>query len=625
MRCQSSGAISGTRWRWRSSCPVSWTSTTASCSAWPSADCLDQPHFHPLQLRILFENGEKIAGMTLLRQLHNKELSGGGDAAPLLAVVEWAGQRLEKPDRTNLEMFYGCPSRTAVFFFEAVRQVASQVAHDPAGAVTSAAKLSQLVTAVQVVVAAAGRQRAWHQQCFGGAASVAVRGVGTPDWLADAPVRSCLFSLTDHAVELGNEIEAEAPDNLAEQGLVLGEVTELLLNAYAAAAAAADPLTEASLIAQEYAKAQNVSLSALAHIAMQLCNAGAPEGPSLLQRAEGLAEAHHSYKQLVEICRFVGDPSRLYRHMTNMAESAGTSLETGRGLYSPTSCTDYYFSCLLQEGNLGDLMSLPDFLNGPLSHWLSMQADSPELLHLKALHALRLGEYENAATSFITLAGAVPSASAAASAAALAQLAAFASAPESLDTNPQADSRAEEARAFGDLRLIQEQLVPGSGPLKMPEELLEAALAYPDHSGCGLTFIYALSVLAAYGAPFCNNKRPLLDDLWRRLAEVTDWEQVSAQRSHMSDTDFAKLLGRTPLAIAASRCYNPLKRGPCLATCISETLEAEEVHKYLATLPLQGTPDIQAAFLLGLHGGAGSMKDLMGAPAATNISGLVAS
>ncbi len=59
-------------------------------------------------------------------------------------------QRLEQPSRSNLEMFYGCPSRTAVYFFEAVQEVASQVAHDPAGAVASAAKLAQLITAVQV-------------------------------------------------------------------------------------------------------------------------------------------------------------------------------------------------------------------------------------------------------------------------------------------------------------------------------------------------------------------------------------------------------------------------------------------------------------------------------------------
>lgn len=43
--------------------------------------------------------------------------------------------------------------------------------------------------------------------------------------------------------------------------------------------------------------------------------AGAQAGGHLLQRAESLAEAHHAYEQLVNICRCVGKPERLYRHV----------------------------------------------------------------------------------------------------------------------------------------------------------------------------------------------------------------------------------------------------------------------------------------------------------------------
>lgn len=70
-------------------------------------------------------------------------------------------------------------------------------------------------------------------------------------------------------------VRVEVPDHLAELTRLLAELSELLLNACAAACAAADPLTEASPIAREYEQSRQFALSALTSNAMQLCRAGA--------------------------------------------------------------------------------------------------------------------------------------------------------------------------------------------------------------------------------------------------------------------------------------------------------------------------------------------------------------
>lgn len=71
----------------------------------------------------------------------------------------------------------------------------------------------------------------------------------------------------------------EVPDQLADLTRLLAELSELLLNACAAACAAADPVTEASPIAREYEQSRQFALSALTSCAMQLCRAGGRYSP----------------------------------------------------------------------------------------------------------------------------------------------------------------------------------------------------------------------------------------------------------------------------------------------------------------------------------------------------------
>lgn len=105
----------------------------------------------------------------------------------------------------------------------------------------------------------------------------------------------------------------------------------------------------------------------------------------------------------MDICRFVDEKDRLYRHMTNMAESAGTSLQTGRGLYTRASCAEYYFTCLLKEGLLAELMSLPDFLKDPLSKWLAEQVASFPCRLSVCMHPVTFPSHDAFFATFVVL------------------------------------------------------------------------------------------------------------------------------------------------------------------------------------------------------------------------------
>lgn len=348
---------------------------------------------HPTCLRLVFEDGQLLAALQELRQLAAKQPESA--AGPLHAVVLAAGQAAASAvagsgDRAPLDLFYSYPLTTVPQFFAQVAAAAASLGKQPGRAAADQEAVAQLSRAVQAALGGAMQQRGHQQQWFGSALSTAVAGMNSPEWIAGALVRSALKSLAEATCRLHALLLLEAPPQVHQENRILAlELTDRLLNAWAAAVAAAAPGQQRRQLHRAYSSVKGQLLGWLLQQAQGL-DLPQPEGESQLRRVEGLAEAHAAYAQLVDISRITGGSEELYRQMEQLL---------GDGLDPPFSA--YVFGRLLQEGRHAELLDLPPQFDAVLQHWLNDETctDGPARLQLRWLHELRTSSYAAASAT----------------------------------------------------------------------------------------------------------------------------------------------------------------------------------------------------------------------------------
>ncbi|KAK9828131.1 hypothetical protein WJX81_008693 [Elliptochloris bilobata] len=580
----------------------------------------------PATVRVLMENGERVAAVAAVRAAENRVLTARGRdptalPSPLQAAIASAGRRCMPrvadlvDNRSEWELFYAAPSHSAPAFFAAVAEQApaldgsseAAAACDPMRvpgqgsfmAAQALDQLAELARAVQGAIAAAQQRRAAHGAEFAAATGKALRGGAHPEWLADRPARGALLALSRALIRLGPALRSEAPDRAAGAAVLLAELAERLLNAFAAAAADVS-VQAAAAVGIEYGAARGEVLQALLEQALRFQEQGEAAGAALVARLEGLAEAHGAHAQLFELCETQGNWQRLLDHMA--ASLAGGE----RGLYAEVPLAGYVFRRLREDGRTAELLCLPDAFGEELLAWLARQGEDAETLRLRWLHELRLGRPAAAASTLDrSAARGAATCTHAARLACLAKLAAAAAAPGGLaPAPPQVAAHKQRQDARLALLAVQQALGLGNQPPLPPADLVTAGLYAGDVQGAVLAF----DVLAAAGRAFCKEHRDMVAATWQAAARASDWPRLSAERPRLPDAAFAALLAGTPLAAAARRCYSaqPGDRALSADDRFEDACAPEEAEAALAEVAAELAPtaaaDMQSAFVLGMAG-----------------------
>lgn len=352
-------------------------------------------HLHPTCLRLLFEDGQRLAAAIELRQLLSKQTPDAAASGPIHDAAVAAGRAAAAAvagagDRSALDLFFACPLTTVPQFLRQVAAAAAGLGTQPGRAAADEDVVAQLSKAVQAALGGAMQQRAQQQQWFGPALNAAIGGLSDPEWTAGEDARGALEALADAACRLFPLLGREASPHVQQEDALLAlELTDRLLNAWAAAVAAAAPGQQRRQLHKAYSAAKGRLLAALLEQAQAL-GLGQPEGEAQLRRVEGLAEAHAAYAQLLDISRLTGDTEQLYRQMEQLV---------GDGLDPPFAT--FIFSRLLGEGRRAELLDLPSQFDAQLQQWLSDEsgADGPARLQLRWLHELRTASYSAASSS----------------------------------------------------------------------------------------------------------------------------------------------------------------------------------------------------------------------------------
>ncbi|PSC67487.1 nuclear pore complex NUP133 [Micractinium conductrix] len=337
---------------------------------------------HPSALRLLFQDGQQLAALAELRELLTK-----GGAAPLQAVVLAAGAAAAAAAVPAVaaapeDAFFACPLKSVPLFLREVAAAAARLVAQPGRAAGDQAALAALTRAVQAALSGALHQRSHHQQWFSTAFKVAGAGYdGQPEWTAGEGVRAALAALAEAACRLHASLPAALR---AENAQLVLELTDRLLNCWAAAAAAAAaalPSAQRAELRGAYANAKGRLLGWLL-VQAQAQGLREPEGEHLLRRVEGLAEAHQASPQLYDIARATGDRDTLYRQMEQLEGEEGPFAH-------------FVFGRLLNDGRAAELMDLPSQFDAALHAWLSDAAgeDAPARARLLWLHEIRCQEY----------------------------------------------------------------------------------------------------------------------------------------------------------------------------------------------------------------------------------------
>ncbi|KAK9808624.1 hypothetical protein WJX72_000762 [[Myrmecia] bisecta] len=566
----------------------------------------------PATLRAVLANAEKLAAVEAIRETEDRALGsrGGlaGDALPMQAAVKWAGEQCKpkvagpQEQRTPWEVFFSCPSTASRAFFAAIATQAPQLAQGSRAAKAVLDDLLDLAKVATNALNAAVAQRAWHEQQVANEAARAVSGADEPQWDADLEVRSALQALVEALLRITDAVVSEAPDRLHEFALLLLDLTERLLNSFAAAQWVLE-IRQVGPLSEQYAAVRDHALQALLQLAVAVCDQGDPFGESMLQRVESLAEAHRGYSQLFDVCAYLEDAERLYGHM-----AALTGATAGTGFHQ--SAADYVFERLYSDGRKAQLLELPDEFNGQLLEWLSQRGYEGPFLELRWLHELRMQHYPEAAQTLLHMSQHEQKSIAAAQrTACLSKLAAAASQPSDL-RGVAPHTQAHLQRANGRLALleVQELLALSNQPPMGARALAEAAMAEAQQPDAA---VLVFDILAAAGQDFRAENRPLFEAAWRRLVAATDWNQVSQDRASMPDDAFRHHLATMPVAAGAQRCYcqQPEDRALCVDGELAAVFPPEQTLELLKSIATQScahsSGDLVFAFeqgCLGYHG-----------------------
>ncbi|BDA43944.1 Nuclear pore complex protein NUP133 [Coccomyxa sp. Obi] len=583
-------------------------------------------------LRVIMENGERLATVAAVREAENRLLSarsrpGTSTALALLQhVISLAGQQcmpqVAAPveDRSSWEVFYSYPSISAPAFFDAAAAAVQQRPDSDTSAADAFEDLHELAKAVQGGLHAALTQRGWQAQRFPAEVARALRGCRSPEWLVQEAPRSALLSLSEALVNMRLTLQSVSPERAAEAVNLLLGLAERLLNAFAAAIPATDPSESAAVerLVQQYAAARGEILQHALDQAIAFCMQGDSCGEALLQRVESLAQAHAAHAQLFDLCEFLGDRARLHDHMAANAPEDPYAHETA---------AQYVFGRLVREGRQAELLSLPEAFSDELHAWLLRQEQTSEITELRWQHELRMRDYGRAAATLARVAAAArggrPHFARSGHAACLAKLALLAGQPGGLAApSRQAVQGSAEMDRILTLLAVQERLgLAEEGPLppraladaaiqassSAPEDVdamaSEAATAQQDEAA-----LLVFDVLAAAGKQLNGNARGVLEAAWRRALAATDWDALAADRARSSDAEFGRRLGATLVARAAARCFSPFPEHRVPLEPSAAIASPEEVAALLKQLHTGSSPaalsDILAAFELGCTGGS---------------------
>mmetsp|Transcript_2576 Transcript_2576/g.7294 ORF Transcript_2576/g.7294 Transcript_2576/m.7294 type:complete len:1171 (+) Transcript_2576:206-3718(+) len=571
-----------------------------------AGDCLRC--LHPTALRIVFENAEVCSALFAIRQLDNRlphrlhpeqastlfaygekcswaELGKGiaGDSEglaaaassasvtvdrvnifltfrgeqPLHEAVAAAGERIQQSSslfsqRDSWEVFYARPSLAVPLLFDSFQDVLSsglRVTHQKA----CLAAVRQLLEAAEVALLHATDTREDLQRRFPRAAGQA-RGAGEPvaPWTAGADIRSGLQVLVDCCLERRPPVKQQrAVEQVAEVKGLLFSVGEKLLAAFAEAEAAlamhsssGDPAGLRTL-KEEYTTAKHEVLGALFEEAKwEAESKGVPYlDVALMRKVERLSEHHCSYPQLFDISELLGDCRRLHRHM----ETCGP----------PAEMTRYVIGRLYDEGRHAELLELPRQFDNTVLEFLTVYNYSDLLWK----HEVRMRRYSEAGGTLERLASAHGGAPAPATLQdkrrllSLEHLCHLATASPGLASVMPTEEMTAANNSYSELVLVDIQQLIGCG-LKAPmskAELVAAALEAGEEST--EAYAWAMTVFAVAGREFMAEHEEQMKHSWLKTALATNWDEVLAARSTMTDEQWAANLCTTPLVQAIQQAY----------------------------------------------------------------------
>lgn len=509
---------------------------------------------------VVLEHGEKVAAAQRLRQLYNEAAAAGEESAAatyvsvgsatgaaLMRAVRTAGATAKAStagaeERAEEEVFYAYASGVEGF----CNAVTAAMGPDAGSqsVVDGAEAADELLSALLAMADAAGDQRALLVQMYPPPA-LEVASLTAPAaplrWVSRQPMRDALRAVAKRCVVLREAAAAAEPSLRATLAARVASATAPLLDACAAALAAAVPGSEERAVRRtEYHGVRAELLPILLAAAREDQNApafatvGSATQPRVtIDDVAALAEAHRAYDVLFEIADTIGGPAHLHHCMRTLRPS-GADEDTG---FAP-----FAFSQLVaQERHAELLRDTPAEFNEVLLAFLTRH---PSLLWLQQL---RVEQYADASKTLLGLGTDASGATAGERRRnlALGKLALLASggAPDSAE--------AQQADAGLELLRVQREVI-GDSVAAEPGSLAEACLA-PDAGPEAL--MSAFDVFAAAGGAWRSSNTGMIEAAFKRAADATDWAALASTRGRTSDDAYTAALAATPLARATFRCF----------------------------------------------------------------------
>lgn len=508
----------------------------------------------PATLRSIFEDGQKLRALVELRDLESRmqdqRISSGfdGDAFPLHEVVKAAGGQcmgniLKEGNRTPWEVFYACPSLTSSAFFEVVGNVVHSLATSPQAAVQQLKTISQLTAAIQAALSGAYHQRLQYQQWFPQPANTSAAGVAQLEWTVSNEVKASLQALAEGCIRLYYLLQQEAPDKVDVCVSLSFDLTERLLNLFAASIPTGNSDSRTDEIC-EYHRMRDMLLRHLLLHSTKLCQAGGSSGDTLLQHVESLAIAHSGYAILYDVCDFTGDRSRLYHLMSTMTAD-----------HDQCSMTTYVFERLLHDRRWSELMDLPAEFDDDLEAWLALP--STEFRQkLRWIHDVRRGDYASSARNLCSiLQHGVVTIAEAKRLLALNKLAVWASSPQwpsGVSKNLSSILSVIDKRC--QMVKIQEKAYDDQEHPALMDcgELMKELCQQADvRHAVALIEVYSIASVEER-----NISKEAFAAAWEKLIAVSSWEEIAQCKEKVTDEEFWLLINKQPVYIAAQALFS---------------------------------------------------------------------